>query len=1340
KDASGKTVTTVKVLYKVWEEEIEGYFTTYKVNGDISPTAPVLEAVKDTATDVETRNFLDENDFTELHITKNWKEECVNPELVRPSKLTFLVEYSIDGGATWRPLQPGGRTPDVDTDGHISVDVTTKADQNTVDLFRLPTKAPDKTYEYRVSEYSILYGTTEVLFDTYKKANAYTGTWLTEYDETDKVWKATVENTVEKGTIEVQKTWKDEDNRTALRPESLTYELYRVKTAGETKDMLVDTAVVNTAPDFKKVWNNVPVKNPDGSDAQYYVVETKPEGSNLDKYTTTYTVSVNSGTPASYDTAKDSAKALTADTTNSVTVTNKYVPVRGRVDAKKIWEDYSNKYDLRPDQLYLTLKYQVEGTTTWTTVGEGTLNADNLYPDGGVYTTSVAVQKIEPKTQDNQTAAWENLPVTVYKDGEAKKVYYKVFETDAIGLDVNLPNYIEVSDTTDGEALEEANNYASQQNITNTLEETKLSLEKTWTDDLGSYSQDGTKKLAEIVRPVKIEFYVEYFDGTVYDPDDSGPASVEPVWKPLDTVDGVTAVDGIVTMTGDAQSGTWGPVTLENLPKYSVDGDVILYRAKEAKIYYSDGSTWIPQGDYYTDLYWVGYPGAYDADVLASYDTDTETWTVSAENVLWLDELTVSKTWRDAENRDGIRPTEITLDLHMVDNDGTAEYDTVIDTVTLTFTDDWTYTWNNLPQYSRFDKDAYMRYYVVESTPEGYETVYTFTAEGTESEETADPYDIKGYLDGGISSVTVINQHEPQKFEIEARKIWNDDENYYGFRPAEITLRLEATTDDPADPDAVWAPVEHVDSVPAPADDDGIKIYTTSEVEQILKAEDQTDPTTWVGAFWENLPVYISEGQTIYYRAAETEVPAGYVSEAISGEGHYIDEETDIILDVENTLDPTQLTVTKNFVPDIRASVAIEKYKALPDSITVQLQYFDEESGTWAAVPENSTAVLNKENDWTYTFEELNNAYEYRAIETRITYNVDDTPVDVPVDYSTDEENGTVGCFNYIAVTTGDAEEGFETAITNDMPRGELTVTKKWNDSNDCDGIRPESITVDLHRVDMIAGVTSDNVIDTVIMKAGGDGTWPSVTWSDLPMYTSDGSGLSKYYVEEDAEGVPEYIITYVGNGIEDADPRASMTDLLDEAAEMTIVNTHEPRLFVIEGTKTWEDNSNADGKRDKSVTLVLKYSKDGGDTWQTVEKLAVADRPAGGKGVWTSSEPAQTITGGATVNTWTGAIWKDLPGYVNVNDEPVEVLYKISEQPSGNTLYTAYETEPVSINKAVAGVAQSSILNKKTGTPPPKTGDTNNMSMWMMLMAAAILAMAGAGTTLFAGRKKNDR
>lgn len=121
-------------------------------------------------------------------------------------------------------------------------------------------------------------------------------------------------------------------------------------------------------------------------------------------------------------------------------------------------------------------------------------------------------------------------------------------------------------------------------------------------------------------------------------------------------------------------------------------------------------------------------------------------------------DISGTKTWDDADNQDGVRPDEITVNLFA---DGVE-----IDSQTVTADDNWSYTFEGLPVYQPGEVGQLIEYTVEEEAVEGYEV-------------SIDGYDI-------------TNSYTPEVIDITGSKTWDDADNQDGVRPQAITVRLLA--------------------------------------------------------------------------------------------------------------------------------------------------------------------------------------------------------------------------------------------------------------------------------------------------------------------------------------------------------------------------------------------------------------------------------------------------------------------------------------------------------------------------------------------------------------------
>src|SRR5699024_3336904 len=133
------------------------------------------------------------------------------------------------------------------------------------------------------------------------------------------------------------------------------------------------------------------------------------------------------------------------------------------------------------------------------------------------------------------------------------------------------------------------------------------------------------------------------------------------------------------------------------------------------------------------------------------------------------------------------------------------------------------------------------------------------------------------------------------------------------------------------------------------------------------------------------------------------------------------------------TPEETSVTATKNWQD------ADNQENDRPEEIELQLIKIVE--GEREAV--GSSETVSEENDWTYTW-------------TGLDRNADGETIDYTVEEVIEEEYGSY------EVTVNDEDEG-NIIITNTRAyETEHTVIKGWNDDGNQDGIRPETINVQL--------------------------------------------------------------------------------------------------------------------------------------------------------------------------------------------------------------------------------------------------------------------------------------
>lgn len=411
-------------------------------------------------------------------------------------------------------------------------------------------------------------------------------------------------------------------------------------------------------------------------------------------------------------------------------------------------------------------------------------------------------------------------------------------------------------------------------------------------------------------------------------------------------------------------------------------------------------------------------------------------------------DLEASKVWDDQDNVEGLRPEKIEFQLY---KNGTAEGKPVA----LSAGNDWKVTFSALPDK---DNDGNVITYTVKEV----KVPTHYTAESQEAQ----------FVDG---KATITNKRTPETTEVSVKKVWDDAQNQDGLRPSTITVHLLANG------------------------------------EEVQTATLSGEGDTWSHSFTD-LPVY-KNGQKLVYTVTEDTV-ANY-STAIEGST------------ITNTYKPgkTSVTVTKKWTD------AENQDGLRPKSIKVQLYANDQKSG--------KEVELSADNDWTYTFSDLDEKKAGQAIQ----YTVKE--IEVPKGYTQTVEATNPG---QVVISN-----------THTPSKTKVQVTKKWDDANNQDGLRPATITVRLYK----DGVATDQTLE--LSEAN---QWQG-TFENLD---EKAAGKTIHYTVKE-ENVPEgYTLS-----IDDKDP-----------AHPVLTNKHEPTVTQVKVTKKWDDANNQDGLRPKEIQVQL--------------------------------------------------------------------------------------------------------------------------------------------------------
>lgn len=593
-------------------------------------------------------------------------------------------------------------------------------------------------------------------------------------------------------------------------------------------------------------------------------------------------------------------------------------------------------------------------------------------------------------------------------------------------------------------------------------------------------------------------------------------------------------------------------------------------------------------------------------DAWKSLHNDFGLYTTSAAPV------EVKKEWVDESNKEGFRPGTIKVKVN--GSDGSEKiYKVTLDT-------DWKQVVDDLQKY----------------TEDGKPIKYTFTEINEDNKYT-------GEATYEAGKVTFRNKRIVEKTSVSVQKVWDDDNNRDGLCPKKVAVELFADGElveeyDGLNPSVNWshtftdldkykngAEIQYtvreksVDGYAATYKNDGNKwiitnkytpekisltvnkkwddaenqdgirpdsvkavLYANSKKVQDIELNENNHWSVSVPNLYKN-----ENGKPIQYEIKEITETKGYTS-SVSNKGN--------TWTITNTHKPSKISVsgTKTWKDDGNRD------GIRPDSVTVRL---------FAEGKEIAHKKINAQSDWKYEFTDLD---EFKAGQ-KIAYSITEDAVE---GYST-----TYNKFNLIN--------------THDINKLSVSVRKVWDDGNNQDGIRPESVTVRLYQND----IATDKTL-TLSEENGWQGAF-----ADL--FKNENGATVNYSVKED--NVPE--------GYE-CDIKK------DDNGVFVITNSHTPAVMSIPVSKVWDDDNDRDGIRSSDVDVALYKNGTLYDSktitadsnWNTVfENVPVNE---GGQPInWTVDE--MDVPSGYTAD-----VQKADNGFVITNSyEPEKISLKVSKE-----------------------------------------------------------------------------
>ena len=540
----------------------------------------------------------------------------------------------------------------------------------------------------------------------------------------------------------------------------------------------------------------------------------------------------------------------------------------------------------------------------------------------------------------------------------------------------------------------------------------------------------------------------------------------------------------------------------------------------------------------------------YTAEVTRSSSDDE--FVVTYKHEIEKTGITANVTWDDADNQDGIRPKEVTLQLKA---DGEAVGDAI--TVKADSNGNWTKTWSDLP----VNKEGAV----------GQAIVYTVEESGL-----PDGYASAVATDEETGAITVKNSHTPAVKDLTVSAKWDDADNQDGVRPASVDAVLYAG--DTATDKTVTLTAE--ENWTATIKD--MPVYTAGKVGEAVnyslkvakEVEDYTSTTDGLAVTFTHKPAVTSVTTTIKWDDAENQdgIRPASVTLQLKADGEAASEAITVKADangnwtktwnnlpvnkagavgqkVTYTVEQTGLrseytqatagdattgfTITNSYTPkgvDIAVSANWDDQDnqdgIRPEAVEAEL-YADN-------VSTNKKVRLTADTDWKATFEKL-------AVNKNgkpINYTLQATKVD-----------------GYDLTTSGSGAEGLVLKYTHKVKAVDVTATVKWADGENQDGIRPNTVNLQLK-------ADGENVGDAIVVNANSNWT---KTWSGLAEYKA---GKKVTYTVE-ATGIrSEYKVEITG----------------DAATGFTVTATHVPAKAEVKASVVWDDADNQDGIRPEAV------------------------------------------------------------------------------------------------------------------------------------------------------------
>ena len=928
-----------------------------------------------------------------------------------------------------------------------------------------------------------------------------------DFTESDRAY-VKLTHIAETQTMNFSVNWHDEDNRDNVRPEHVMVDLY--KTVGDNTPVFVQTLDIT---ENKGTWT----------------------------YRVTGLAGYENGLPVRYsievpeDVQQQLASLGYTVTTQDNIVHLYYTPGTGSITTQIYWSDDDNNDGYRPDSVIAEL--YANGVATGKTVD---LNATNNwtwtwndlpvnYVDGTtagvevVYSVKVQVPDKYSVTYNPVSTtipAKEILQVQLFHGGDVMTVPVTVYWNDKSDYDQRRPDSVTLQLVADGEV--------TNHQITLTADNADAS-GNVWTgsfENMPVYSGDGHEVYysLNIYDTVVSEIgYREMTAGTtLYLSRDMILSNmyVSFQFNDKNNVDGQRPTGLYLQLTANGvpvdDSEYLHTVSFDQL----VDGN--RWDFGELPVYAGDGS----KIAYNVVVKFDPEFGATDYDIWTSADirlSENTSGSASTNQIivkLSRDTAVTSQSghvfWFDVNDMFGQRPDTLTVTLSSNADNARTVY--VLDAVNGTVTDKESQTVVGTVTVQEWDKNASVWFYTIENLPKNYTN-----SAGNSSRiyywVTANPTNIAEYYDRIISgedmgmdvSLTHVNYSEyaaesAQDYTLNIQ--WLDNQNAWGYRPDSNGVMVDLLANG--------------------------TVYDTVTLTEANMVSGNSNAWTYT---WKDIPTF-RDGDTIVW------------SVRVADADKYTQERT--IYTAESTTVVYRQSVGFNFTVNWNDSDNDDAVR--PSDVTVNVFADGTQVGSVKMTGEGNTwtgsiadMIVWRESDpdaaIQYTFQWSDETASYLAEEGYLaTHTKDGAEIDSSWFYYLSAEqfgDNTDAGYDQLAGTYE-----WETTLNYDKEVADYFFSVSFDDDADRDGIRPESLSVNL--------LANGNVIDTREITINQNDTVYPLVWEDQEVWDN---GERIVYTIELVDVPTDYSASY-------------------NDAHTDVTLTHAPYRISVTGSVVWDDAS----------------------------------------------------------------------------------------------------------------------------------------------------------------------